>query len=383
MQTNEQLRQGLVVKVYDAAMDDSLWESLAHDVARAFNSHSTAIQLRTPELGTQVLGCTSNIRLKEYIEYYGDVDPWVEGGVRCGANRILLSEDLVQPGDLERSEFYCDWAVKGDQYHIVGCMLDVTSTQLAGFGIHRARRQAGYDEEDRRLVGEFAVHLRRALQLRARLKQVEREKAWSLEALARSNCAFFVLDEHCKVIFASPKASPGAGPARPFRIQAGRLFIDSPALHRRFAAMVSDAVATASGRPAWREDALAIPRGGQAPVTIAVSPLPALPDSAPRALVFIRDASHGHASSETLQALFGLTAAEARVALELTRGASVEDISARWALSRNTVRTHVQRVLSKTQTARQGEFVSLALRTVATMHGSGQDACEGGAPGAC
>ncbi len=366
MQNNERLRQDLVLKVYDAAMDDTRWEGLAYDVAQAFNSHSTAIQIRTPERGTQLLGCTSNIRLREYEEYYANVDPWVEGGIRCGANRILLSDDLVARPEFERSEFFWDWASKGDQFHIVGCMLDVTSTQLAGFGIHRGRSQIGFNEDDRRVVGDFAVHLRRALQLRARLGDVEAEKGWSLEALAMSNASFFVLDARCKVIFASRSAADMFGADSPLRIRAGHLQVNAPDLHRRLASMVAAAVATAEGRPSIEPAVLAIARPQGDPLTLAVSPLPALRDAPPRALVFVKDAAVGQAQGAALQALFGLTAAEARVALELTRGSSVDEICELLSLSRNTVRTHVQRVLTKSNTSRQGEFISLALRTVAT-----------------
>jgi DNA-binding CsgD family transcriptional regulator len=365
MHATEQLRQALVLQVYDAALDDSRWAGIVYDVAKAFNSHSTAIQIRAPEFGTRVLGVTNNVSLEDYEAHYGAVDPWVEGGIRCGPNRIVIGEDLISPAQWERSEFYCDYASKGDMYDIVGCVLEVMPTQVACLGIHRGRGQPRFNEADRRHVGEFALHLRRALVLRARLEQAEQAKTWALDALAMSNASFFVVDAQCKVIYATPSAASLAGPGRALRVRAGHLGVDSPTLGPKFARMVAAAVATAQGTPSTQADALALPQPSGFPLTIAVSPLPELTDSPPRALVFVKDTSKGPVDTFRLQSLFGLTAAEAGVAEALTRGESVQEISETLGVSMNTVRTHVKQVLAKTRTSRQGEFISLALRSVA------------------
>jgi DNA-binding CsgD family transcriptional regulator len=65
-----------------------------------------------------------------------------------------------------------------------------------------------------------------------------------------------------------------------------------------------------------------------------------------------------------LRELFSLTPAEARVAGRLVLGLSVKEIAAEARISVETVRTHVKRILSKTSTDRQGELISLMLRSV-------------------
>ena len=60
-----------------------------------------------------------------------------------------------------------------------------------------------------------------------------------------------------------------------------------------------------------------------------------------------------------VQSLFDLTPAEARVARGLSVGRSVEEIAARSATSRNTVRAQVRGVLEKTGCSRQAEAVAL------------------------
>lgn len=62
-----------------------------------------------------------------------------------------------------------------------------------------------------------------------------------------------------------------------------------------------------------------------------------------------------------LETLFGLTPAEARLAAEMATGDSLERVAARLDLTRESARTTLKRVYSKTDTHRQAELVRLLL----------------------
>jgi len=62
---------------------------------------------------------------------------------------------------------------------------------------------------------------------------------------------------------------------------------------------------------------------------------------------------------ELVQSLFDLTAAEARVARNLTAGQTVEEIATSSGVSLNTVRTQVRGVLEKTGSRRQADAIAL------------------------
>jgi DNA-binding CsgD family transcriptional regulator len=61
----------------------------------------------------------------------------------------------------------------------------------------------------------------------------------------------------------------------------------------------------------------------------------------------------------TLQRLFGFTAAETQLAVELARGRNLLDIANSQRLSRATIRSHLAALFVKTQTRRQVELVAL------------------------
>jgi DNA-binding CsgD family transcriptional regulator/PAS domain-containing protein len=65
---------------------------------------------------------------------------------------------------------------------------------------------------------------------------------------------------------------------------------------------------------------------------------------------------------EDLRALFGLTSAEARLTGALAAGASLEDCADVLEISKETARSQLKRVFSKTETQRQAELVALLAR---------------------
>ncbi len=63
--------------------------------------------------------------------------------------------------------------------------------------------------------------------------------------------------------------------------------------------------------------------------------------------------------AERLRAMFGLTLAEAAVALHIGAGGNTGDFAVQRKLSRNTVRNQLQQVFEKTGVRRQAELVGL------------------------
>lgn len=69
-------------------------------------------------------------------------------------------------------------------------------------------------------------------------------------------------------------------------------------------------------------------------------------------------------TADLFQSSYGLTASEAKLALELTNGVSLADYSKRRNISVNTAKTQLRAIFRKTETSRQPELVSLLMRTV-------------------
>jgi DNA-binding CsgD family transcriptional regulator len=105
---------------------------------------------------------------------------------------------------------------------------------------------------------------------------------------------------------------------------------------------------------------------GKRPYVVHVLPLTTAEDpSAARALVMIIDPEQDAEPPKMLiRRLFGLTDAEADVALRVVRGDGLKPISADLALSMATIKTHLHHIFDKTDTHRQAELVRLLLAII-------------------
>jgi DNA-binding NarL/FixJ family response regulator len=105
----------------------------------------------------------------------------------------------------------------------------------------------------------------------------------------------------------------------------------------------------------------------------AGNPLASLPGSA---AILVQDGSQlPEVAGEAIRELYGLTAAELRVSMEVARGLNVKQIAERLEISENTIKTHLQHVFSKTGVTRQADLARLILQTSPPVR------LQGGTPG--
>ena len=71
--------------------------------------------------------------------------------------------------------------------------------------------------------------------------------------------------------------------------------------------------------------------------------------------------------AERLQAGFGLTAAESRLAALLASGAELREAAARLGITYATARTRLAEIFQKTETRRQGELIRVLLTTLSPV----------------
>lgn len=111
------------------------------------------------------------------------------------------------------------------------------------------------------------------------------------------------------------------------------------------------------------------------PLTLIIRPGPPFgPVSAPlkrTAVIVLRDpALPAMLSVVDLERLFGLSPAEARLATRLADGEGLDEAAVALGVSRNTARSQLQAVFSKTGINRQGDLVRLLLSSAASQGGT-------------
>ena len=359
----------LIERVYEAAVDERAWHSLAPQIARTFESTSTNLQIQ----GTgepRVLTMTENVSagIGAYRNYYWQRDIWVERATKLGVARVLASKDVVADSEFRETEFYRDWCRSLDVFYVVGAVFQTGKDELGIIGIHRPKGAGTYQDTDVQLVARFLPHLRRALQIRNRIGQAALARRVFDETLNRTDTATIVVVADGHIVLTNPVAETLLANGTAVRVHKGRLTTTNQFDTGRLLSLVRSAsnMGEAQNEPGG---VMAVRQANAPPLTVLVAPFRlALPGLAtPSAIVFIRDPNRPISAAGSLQALFQLTPAEARIAQELANGKSLAEIAASHGARLQTVRKQLKSIFAKTGTNRQAQCVAAILRSVAAI----------------
>lgn len=312
---------------------------------------------------------------EDYERYYSALNPYTQGNrPRLLTDRSVLGSDLLPFDRLVETEFYCDFLRPQKLHHSIGIVVVQERTVNFSLTALRDKRLGPFSADEQRLFTLLGPHLRQALGLRRRLGELEMTLEGLSAALDRMPQGALLLDDRNRPVAVNRRAeellAEGDGlTLGPMGLAAARS--DETALLRRLLHTGDrgdgDRLRQAGGvvklpRPSLKE-----------PLSVLVSHL-ALPeplgDHAGLKLVFVTDPeAEPRAPEDLLRALYELTPAEARLTGLLLRGRTVTEAAEELEVTRNTARTHLKRVFSKTGTGRQAELVRLCLRSVAGVAG--------------
>jgi DNA-binding CsgD family transcriptional regulator len=343
--------------IYDAALATDGFERLAAIMTRAGRGGSAVVGVA--DAAGSVEGATSGLpdeALRRYAAYYHTVNPFFAAALAAGPQlEPKYSLDLVSEIAFRQSEFYFDFTRGLDTFQFVGGLFQVAPDRYCELGIHRGERSSRFDDRDVRRVGRLTPHLQRALQIRMKLG-VEDRPNLGFAALEALSAGCVIVAPEGRILFANA-AAKSACAAGGLTLGGGRSGVGAIRADEasRLSALLADVVAGGSG------GATATTGPDGARLFLLIAPLPPRFGVAPgHALVTIRaERARSVIDEPSLKRIFGLTPAEARLALGLAEGRSLADLRDRHGVSSNTLRTQLAAVLRKTDTASQRELVRL------------------------
>lgn len=229
-----------------------------------------------------------------------------------------------------------------------------------GLSLLRAERDGPPNKVELAKLTAIAPRISNAVELAHAMRQ--RYAQGLMEGLASASGAALLLDHNGRVMMANAEAETLFD--TDFNVLNGYLRARDPAGQRHLerlaemtrSALIDEALSNfAIQRYDGRKPIIA------KPVRIRGAGLDALPGA--RIVVLLSDLdAPSKVHQRSLQMLFGLTAAEAEVALLLTQGWSVTDISASRNVKRDTVRGQLKAVFAKLDVARQSDVIRIVER---------------------
>lgn len=373
--TTEARALRLIEKIYLAATDPTAWPQFLNDLG-AICEANTSLLLQDERAHLPLLLVTGRFDaawVKTYREHYWSVNPWTVNLHRSPRGIACTDQALFDRRDLVRSEFYNDWLKPQGNCGGVTVCFHEEDGRILNLGLHSPSDDV--IDNSLSLVQALAPHLARAAQIHRQLGAEASERSLAEVALNRLSTGIFLLGETGMVKFANRAAERIVRSANALKIDAGR---------RLRAAHTDDNRAlTALVAGVTRRSLLAERSGGTLVVrcsasgrryAVLVAPLAAddpafLWATAPGAVVFVTDPwASERLPAEELGPMLGMTAAEARTAIAISAGRTVNQAAEDFGVSVNTIRSQLKIALATLGLHRQVDLARLISR-IASLRG--------------
>lgn len=381
----------LVGAVYEAALQPELWDEVLAGIEGRVRADSSILylqDLKALDAPFEVARGLDRARLKEYYRHYINLDPMFAYRMEQPVGTVTASHQLVPDGEFERTEFYQGWFRHLGRFYYAGGVIARENDRVAVVGVQRAQRAGPFNDKELRQLRAIFPHLERSFQIGRLLANGESQRQAVMALLERLPSGVLLLDAQGRVVFLNRRAQVMLAAEDGLTITAKGLVALDPEVNAALGQLIEGALRTGAGEglddpaltaPQATGGALLVPgREGRegchvlaTPLRANQTPLALGPDRICAALFLQFEGSPPALSQEVLRELFGLTVAEARVAMNLAHGRSPDEIAAVSETSRYTVRSQLSSIYSKMGVSRQAEVVQRVLSSPAVLGDDG------------
>lgn len=360
----------LISLIYESVTDPSRWMAFLEAFVEAVHAEKGNFAIRDLLEPAFSFSCGHGWSMEApqmYAERFGAIDPWRIGSAKLPESEVGTDIDLCSREEMESSVAFREFYLPNDAVHGLGGTVLTTSAAQSLIIAVRGAAAGPFGETEKAVLRPLMPHLRRAALLHGEVHSLRRKLAIFTGHLDRYSHALYLTDPAARVLYANAAAREVGALCDGLSIRDGHLAIASSRQDAAFRRAVSE-IATGRGAPLRRIEAsrqskgepyrlilMPVRESGEIPLGVS---MPAV------SILVVAAGLSPKPDVPVLCELFLLTPAEARVAGKLALGQSVEEIAAEAKISVDTVRTHLKRILAKTGTTRQGELISLILRSV-------------------
>lgn len=375
----------LVNQVYQGPLEDKPWQSFLPLLRRTMDAQVVSLVLRPPTKGDRgvILNCrrgdSDQVSDKladpedweaiNYREQFFALDPFVN----LPPGQVVTQRELVPDEELLQSAYYRDYLLPINIFHILGVDTVEPDGMLARLRIARRRDEPAFDSPHKTLCERLLPHLRRAIQIHARLNRTASERDLYAGAVDQLSVASVVLDERGRVLSTNKVAKALLQQQDGLGLKEKQLLVEDRRTNTQLQELVTAAISAQLSGTTGMARALRVARpSGKSELGLVIRPVPVSEwgegQSSPCIAIFISDPEQQEsASQQLLMELFELTPAEAQLAIKLARGLSLAQLSEERNISQHTARAQLKAVFSKTGVSRQAELVRLVLKSVAIL----------------
>lgn len=285
---------------------------------------------------------------------------------------VVVSSDLFSCDEFHDLEFYKEYLSEYGVGYVLGIDIGTVRGIAGKFRLVRLERNGDFGNKERALCEALIPYLRAALNIFVMRLDMEAEKNALSTTVSGMSVGNLVVDQDGLVLEANPPALAILNQRDGLFLTGDRLTLDEPGkskllydLIRKNAQSLSDSSASGAARammidrPSGRESISLVVRPGSRGGQLAIRQT---------ALIHLIDPAQPRIPViDALIQLFGLTPAEAKVALSLSNGNSIAETARAGETSKNTTRSHIRAIFSKMGVNRQSDLIRTVLISVAML----------------
>ena len=364
------------VALSEAAVDPSRWDAAMDVVAEATGSFGTLLLPLRSRLPNVPKSRSLAASFDTYIR-----DGWVHRDERFRVIPTILGRgiatefDYITPDEITRHPYYQEFLAPYGLRWFAGVRF-VGGDDLWVLSIQRSIAEGPFSPREQRRLAALSVRLSGVAALARALGFARAEAA--LSAFEVSHSAVVLLDRFAEVLRINSAAQRLLG--SDLQITRKRLASRdrnaTTALDRALHELLRTQASSALMPP------VVLPRDGKRPLLAYPMRLSGVSTDALarcQALVVLVDPeARPRPPESSLRASFGLTAAEARLAILIATGASLETVADEIGIAHETARNQLKAIFAKTDTHRQAELVALLARLLSASSRAAQAGSPGG-----
>lgn len=355
----------LISLIYDAAIDQTLWENAIEKVAYFVGGVGAGLFWKDVDAQHVSAPHRFGISWPLPVALFRQIYPAAVGHFLGEIEQPVATTDLLPYDELVKSDFYRDWAGPQGLVDFVSTVLDKSAVSVAVFGVFRHERNGFVDDEARRRMRLIAPHIRRAVLIARMFDLGLAEAATFADTLDGLDAGLYLIDADARLIHANAAGQAMLEAREILHERRGHIAACDPVVNQTLRDVFA---AAGQGDTALGVRGIAVPLTGKDGQHYVAHALPLTSGARRRAGVayravaalFVRKAALAMpARSEVIGKAFKLTPTELRVLLAIVEVGGVPEVAAALGVADTTVRTHVSRLFEKTGTARQADLVKL------------------------
>jgi DNA-binding CsgD family transcriptional regulator/PAS domain-containing protein len=360
----------LLRTLYGAPASPELWPEFLRELSQLLKLTGAAILHHDMEHARYNVQFSSDGEaewMRLYQQRYGDLDIWRPAFLKKAEGEFVFGDELCPPEKAKNTEFYNDFLLKYD-IRLFGAVATVKRPkQVEHLSLYQSWKGKSPCKETADSMALIFPHLRSALQLRREFVDLNVRNVSLGSAFDEIAAGIVLLDCNGGVLLMNRSATALLERADGLLIRNRRLRACRGSETARLDALTSGPANIGALPGAVAAGAVLISRLASAPLTITVAPLhtPATPLAhQASSIMFIHDPEPDvQLPRALLDEGYGLTPAEAQLALTLVKGHSLQEAADLGGVTHNTVRSQLKSIFMKTGVQRQGQLIRLLLRS--------------------